>query len=1612
MQQHSSGIYTPLSLRFDNLFSYRYDHETEEDEVRELDPLTHCPHLCVGVAKDLHYVEVMYLEDALDLIENVMINTRLYAAGRNVDPYGEAVGLRRDFGGVLRGALSSRFSTGEPQVIETPNGDSMYEVCCWLIFALDFLYTELEAPEAPPLTHNLHDFSFMADGCSDISIRGESASITMKQEAMSECGSERGDGISSVKSEVGSIASSANNRSPYGNASTAGNRPRWQWRPEAPFDKTVETVSDVLDLQLEIFGSTSGELGQTILVFLPGAREIDYMCDSILEAEKNEDSKHEAVIKGCPDEAVKKSEVKNDPDYHHDRGRTASNRFTPQTEASFLKTTNFEVLKVHSRSEAASAESLTTEISVSEVTGRRRKRIILATNIAESSLTIPSVGVVIDFGLCKELRYDTNIRLSSLRMQWASRAACDQRKGRTGRVQPGVCIRLMPREVFDELPHFPESELKRCQLDNVVLNIKKSFLNPKGVDQVSSYQQMAQDPYHLLSEAVDPPDAGLVRDAIITLQAIGALAHPRRPPPSPNETGDNDKVIVSGDLTPLGVVLCELPVAPILGRMVMLGFAFGCVAETTLLASLMSTDRGSFFDVAGQEAFTRWTRKVKWARGTESDLVAAISLWNAFQVEFRDHLSPSNSYGGRAGLTSHMRRWLLKEGVSVRDFDNTRTEYCTLQERLQRLGYWYDSVPLTIEADPSADPRDPRSGSRPLGPNNDLIFVLHLVVCGGVFPNIYTSSPRERTLLDKFQCGQKRVTADGVGVDIVTSLPTDTMFTSDCRSLQVEEVHDMGVSVETGLGLASGSHSQWEGTVVKTQERLNSRDIMLVCVRFKSRDLLQRALWLQHRRLFRTETPNYESKQVRWKTPAAMVFTHIQPSQHQVERSVDSTSVNSFAVEDTIKGLRNRLLIPTRVYLVRNSNIPVLAETALLPPIAGLTDLLCLIFSSEVEAVASKSVKGGFDTLRFYDQYVVNNHKMSVMLNVEDLRGIDQIRGLISARIREDGKHLARDLAHDLRRQLLHVITRPRRASRHHDADLGSRERVETHYWPIRHPDKFEWDLETLQKRSGDLYQPLMYRRNRDEAPLQSKPFRTADWSKGFVNAAVNLFKCDEVHSTLRHLTTATHQLMQHTLFDKYLRSTAPFLVCGVRGCHDVLCPISELKRVTPSGDWVSANKSFQSLYRDCQFIKRESETNETLKPIDKQLWCVVAALGADVPEWGLTKVAANRDCRETVIDGDGCESHASTVSPLDVARGGMSDYAFVIDHKIKWLAANQFNQTVGIEDISSVKNDPLPRQFYNDCLMAARQVLDAIPQSGIKFYCCPHQHIVALYAFGHPIFLPNSPVQLFLSGELQWDEYETWRLQRDARQFPHTRVPWSRAARAPLRQPDGDVTSFHLLKRAQRTATLADQYALESMRAKPPSVAKGLFDEPIKDVKCDEGDDDVCFLSREFNGARKFYRCLTCHRPRTVKHASVSLWGDLADDPKALHRKNQRQTMKEVSLPGEIGGSGGRGIEYEKANEILLLTGADLMKQISESDSSPIRSYERDRRYESGRAKAKRLKGEVALCHSELEEVGFWLTVDEMVEHLNDRTHQTNIEHIRTKLSYGDPTQGGKLRD
>ncbi len=227
------------------------------------------------------------------------------------------------------------------------------------------------------------------------------------------------------------------------------------------------------------------------------------------------------------------------------------------------------------------------------------RRVVLATNVAETSLTVPGIRHVVDPGFARISRYSHRSKVQRLPVEPISQASANQRKGRCGRVAEGVCIRLYEEETFNERAEFTEPEIQRTNLASVILQMKQL-----GFGELSDF------PF------LDPPDSRLISDGYRVLEEIGAVDRKRA-------------------ITQLGRQLARLPVDPRIGKMLLSAANGGCLKEVMVIAAALSVQDPRDRPVDKQQQADQAHAPF---RNEASDFLSDLQLWNEMEQQ-RRHLS-------------------------------------------------------------------------------------------------------------------------------------------------------------------------------------------------------------------------------------------------------------------------------------------------------------------------------------------------------------------------------------------------------------------------------------------------------------------------------------------------------------------------------------------------------------------------------------------------------------------------------------------------------------------------------------------------------------------------------------------------------------------------------------------------------------------------------------------------------------------------------------------------------------------------------------------------------------------------------------------------------------
>ncbi|MCX4029270.1 ATP-dependent RNA helicase HrpA [Spartinivicinus marinus] len=264
--------------------------------------------------------------------------------------------------------------------------------------------------------------------------------------------------------------------------------------------------------------------------------------------------------------------------------------------AHFLRKCQFrdtEILPLYARLSAAEQQRI--------FQSHRGRRVILATNVAETSLTVPGIKYVIDPGFARISRYSYRSKVQRLPIEAVSQASANQRKGRCGRVSDGVCFRLYSEEDFLGRPEFTDAEILRTNLAAVILQMLKLRLG-----------EITDFPF------VDPPDSRFIKDGFRLLHELGAVTQQNK-------------------LTPVGHQLSQLPIDPRLGRMLLAAGEIRALNEVLVVVSALGVQDPRERPVEKQQAADQAHNEFK---DDDSDFMSVLNLWQ-FYEEQRQELSQS-----------------------------------------------------------------------------------------------------------------------------------------------------------------------------------------------------------------------------------------------------------------------------------------------------------------------------------------------------------------------------------------------------------------------------------------------------------------------------------------------------------------------------------------------------------------------------------------------------------------------------------------------------------------------------------------------------------------------------------------------------------------------------------------------------------------------------------------------------------------------------------------------------------------------------------------------------------------------------------------------------------
>ncbi|KAI4485731.1 hypothetical protein M0802_012565 [Mischocyttarus mexicanus] len=340
------------------------------------------------------------------------------------------------------------------------------------------------------------------------------------------------------------------------------------------------------------------------------------------------------------------------------------------------KSSKWDIVVLHS--------SVTNEeqLQIFEQPPKGYRRIILSTNIAESSITVPDVKYVIDFCLVKLLTFNPITNFQSLELSWASKVNCKQRAGRTGRMMDGRVYRLVPKNFYNSiLPEEETPEILRAPLENIVLKTKILDMG---------------EPKAILALCLDSPNLTYLERTILRLKESGALLN-----------SDDKTQVLDGEITDLGRVMATLPLNINITKLIVLGHLFSVLRDTIIIGCSM-TIQNMFCNPFGQKLLA-YNVKLTWANDSESDCIAFLNVYKVWTREKANRRLNNNDVE---------KRWAKRQFVQIKTLREIEALVFEVTKQLEKFNI-VESVGVNkVKWDDKIRP-----------------LILKIVIAGAFYPN-------------------------------------------------------------------------------------------------------------------------------------------------------------------------------------------------------------------------------------------------------------------------------------------------------------------------------------------------------------------------------------------------------------------------------------------------------------------------------------------------------------------------------------------------------------------------------------------------------------------------------------------------------------------------------------------------------------------------------------------------------------------------------------------------------------------------------------------------------------------------------------------------------------
>ena len=366
--------------------------------------------------------------------------------------------------------------------------------------------------------------------------------------------------------------------------------------------------------------------------------------------------------------------------------------------------------------------------------GKDKRKIILATNIAESSITISNIDFVIDFCLVKQTRFDEYQNTSVLELKWCSKASCQQRKGRTGRVNKGYYFQLITEKLYRRLEDHPRPEILRSPLETPILKLK--IYEPE------------QEPQDILLKTISPPSEETIINTLFRLEKMGALIQGKyirdikdnqNIKQQQNKNGisftkysSKKNYYKSGIITKVGRIFAELPIDIKYSRLIMIAFALGEIDLGITMAAIISQDKSMFLSSDRCNRFNLYKSKNYYCFEKECDFIACYTAYKKWLYNYgHKFIKQGVKFDTQLKLVDkntykEIQKHTLEQALDLRVLKEIIKVENDLKKRLSTFKLY--STHLTSYKDPTQTINFRQ---------NELAFVLKVILAGTFYNQIF-----------------------------------------------------------------------------------------------------------------------------------------------------------------------------------------------------------------------------------------------------------------------------------------------------------------------------------------------------------------------------------------------------------------------------------------------------------------------------------------------------------------------------------------------------------------------------------------------------------------------------------------------------------------------------------------------------------------------------------------------------------------------------------------------------------------------------------------------------------------------------------------------------------